>query len=135
MKIKNMMRMQAVVIGFGAAMLLASAAPAQEIDNPTWDEGTNSVPFAKAAPAPTASNSNSAVTDPTGVSPAATITQEVVAQAGVVPESVPVERWTMASLLVCIGLVVAYMREEKKSHKRYLSAHSLGGRKSKATLS
>ena len=132
MKIQNMIRMQAVVIGFGAAMLLASAAPAQGIDNPTWDEGTNSTPLTQAAPAPTANNSNSAVADPTGATPVA---QETVTQAGVVPGKVPVERLTIASLLVCIGLVVVYMRENKKDRKRYLSVQTAGRSKSRAALS
>jgi hypothetical protein len=135
MKIQNMIRMQAVVIGFGAAMLLASAAPAQEIDNPTWDEGTNSTPLTQAAPAPTANNSNSAVADPTGATPVATVAQETVTQAGVVPGKVPVERLTIASLLVCIGLVVVYMRENKKDRKRYLSVQTAGRSKSRAALS
>src|SRR5215813_5963583 len=38
MKVQNMIRMQVAMIGFGAALLLASAAPAQEITNTEFQD-------------------------------------------------------------------------------------------------
>ena len=59
MKIQNIIRMQAVVVGFAGALLLASVAPAQEIVNQEWAERPGATaPFqaepAQAAVAPAA---------------------------------------------------------------------------------
>src|SRR6266700_8118341 len=54
MRLQNIFRMHAMVIGFGAVLLLASSARAQEIENTNWDEASNSVATAQPAAAPNA---------------------------------------------------------------------------------
>src|SRR5258706_2521186 len=51
MKIQNILRAQAVMIGFAAMLLLASSAPAQEITNTEWPDGNNVSAPAQAKPA------------------------------------------------------------------------------------
>ena len=122
MKIQNMIRMQALVVGFGAALLMASAAPAQEIDNPTWDEGTNSVPFTQPAAPPVENSSNTAVAGhPSGATPSKVVGRQITSEASVIPQEIPIERWTIAALVVCLALVVVYAREEKKRSDRYIA--------------
>ncbi len=48
--------MHTVMIGVVAAMFLASSAPAQEIENTRWDEGSNVAPVQQPAPAKAAND-------------------------------------------------------------------------------
>src|SRR5262245_53867781 len=63
MKIQNLIRMQFVGLGFAAALLLASAAPAQEITNTEWPDRPGATEPLQAAPNQTANTTNANVAD------------------------------------------------------------------------
>src|SRR5271154_2181426 len=101
MKIQNIIRIQVAVVAIGAAFLLASAAHAQEIDNPSFDEGPNSVPFSQPRPATASADLNAAaagsltpvVYASVAGSPVATTTEPVATEAGVFSHATTVEGW------------------------------------------
>ena len=77
MKVQNIIRTQVAIIGFGAALFFASAAPAQEITNTEWPERPGSTEPMVAATNANAANSTAVASTPaTG--------QPVVAQAAAV---------------------------------------------------
>ncbi len=85
MKIQNILRTQAIVIGFGAALLLSSPAPAQEIVNTQFDDGPYVTTFAQPSPTvTTAAAPASTVADANTVSPAIAIPAPVVTDEAVV---------------------------------------------------
>jgi hypothetical protein len=105
MKLQSFFRMQAMVIGFGAALFLASSVPAQEIDNTVWDDtnATVSVPVQPAAqPIPNDANST---TDSGAINLAAMSTSSVLARESSASQWTPTEGWMVLSLLICIALV------------------------------
>jgi hypothetical protein len=53
MKLRNILRMQAMLVAFAAVMLMGTSAAAQEIENTVWADGPNVVPFAQPAPSNT----------------------------------------------------------------------------------
>jgi hypothetical protein len=118
MKIQNIFRMQAIVIGFAAALLLASSTPAQEIENTNWDDGPNAVPFAQPAPAATPNDLNSAAADSHAASTAAVISEPIVNQEAAIAQRPPVEGGMIAFLLVCIAVAVLYGLVEAKRGNR-----------------
>jgi hypothetical protein len=108
MKIQNIIRTQAIVIALGAALLLAGSLRAQEIDNVSFDEGPNSIPMGQAVPAPKASTpaaANSQVPNANAEAETQFVSEEVVSS-----QITPVDRWSMAALLVCIALGALYLR-------------------------
>ena len=108
MKIQNIIRMQAIVIALGAALFLAGSLRAQEIDNVSFDEGPNSIPMGQAVPAPKASTpavANSQVPNANAGAETQLVSEEVV-----YTQITPVDRWSMAALLVCIALGALYLR-------------------------
>jgi len=126
MKLQNILRMQAIVIGLGATLLLASSAPAQEIVNTEFPDGPNVAAFAQPAPAATVNDSDAAVVlIPSVMSPAAaSIATPVPAQAAAISLWYSVQGWVIASLLLCIGLVALYALAEAKRANRNLDART-----------
>jgi hypothetical protein len=104
----------AMMIGFGAALLLASAARAQEFDNTRWDDGPNVVPFAQAAPAGPAKDFNAAAADSQAQGLAAVTTTPIEANKTSVSHRPPVEGQVIALLLITIALVAPYAVAEVK---------------------
>jgi hypothetical protein len=125
MKIQNILRMQVAVIAVGAALLLAGAARAQEIDNPTFDQGQNSVPFAQKQATPAASAAKAMVGAATPTKQAAVIapvngnvsvatTDAVATQEGVVSVAPPMEGWMAAAFFFTIVLGIFYVRTDRR---------------------
>jgi hypothetical protein len=94
MKLRNVFQMQVMVVGLGAALLLGGSVRAQELENTNWDDGPGVVPFAQQAPAQAVATP----TNPDSVTPAATTTQSIVTQAGVLPQLGPANDWMMGGL-------------------------------------
>lgn len=106
MKFQNFFRMQLMVVGFGAALLLASSVPAQEIDNTVWND-TNATVAApdRPAPQPIPNDANSTTTDSGAINLAAMNTSSVLASESSASEWTPTEGWMVLALLICIALV------------------------------
>jgi hypothetical protein len=135
MKIQNIIRMQAIVIALGSALFLAGSLRAQEIDNVSFDEGPNSIPMGQAVPArapkastPAAANSPLPNVNTEAKTP---INSEEVLDSRITP----VDRWSMAALLVCIALGALYLRAMADSRTQTLRHRSARPADSKTALS
>jgi hypothetical protein len=122
MKLQNIFRMQAVVIGFAGLLLLASTARAQDIANTSFDDGPNVAPFSQPSPAPTTNDLNSEAGEPQAFVPAALLSGPVVLRgAGIVRWNL-IKGWLIVGMLVCIAIVALYALSEAKRANRNLSA-------------
>jgi hypothetical protein len=130
MKLQNILRTNAMLFGFGAALLLASSAPAQEIDNPTWSEGSNSVSFSQPSPAYTAGDLGSAVT-----ASDAAIANSLATQEALVSPATPAQSWIVLSLIICFALAALYMQVETRHRKRKRDAHRAGRLNTRTAIS
>jgi hypothetical protein len=114
MKLQNFIRMQMIVVGFGAAFMLASSAPAQEIDNTVWPDNNtvampSEPPAAKQAAAQPVVNDLNAETPDTGaINLAAMNTASTVDRESVVSQWRPTKDWLVSSMVVCILLAGIY---------------------------
>lgn len=121
MKIQNIIRMQVMVIGVGAALLLASSVRAQEIENSSFNDGPNMVAIEQQVPASAATNSTVAAVDSTAmVSPAA----PMMTQEAAVSMLAPVQISLLAFLVLCIALYAAHGVLEAKRLRRNLTART-----------
>jgi hypothetical protein len=125
MKLQNIFRAQLAVIGLAAALFMASSVRAQEIDNTSWADSSNVVPFDQATSGTTAKISNSAAgasatvaTRALGIEVAATTAKPVVASANVLSPWTEATPWLTAFSIVCILLAVLYARSDSKRHNR-----------------
>src|SRR5271154_4540615 len=98
MEIKKVIRMSAMVMGFGVALMMASVARGQEYYEPVWDDGTTGLRPMQTAPAPANSANTAVAGNPSAMTPTAVTKKQVTAQASVIPQEVPIERWTIAAL-------------------------------------
>ena len=121
MKIQNIFQMQVAVIAVGAALLFAGAARAQEIDNPSFDEGSNSVPFSQKAdatkanstqPAPVAENRASK--GEANPAPNAIVSENALVQNEVVSQPPPVEFWMSIAAFFSVVMGLLYVRSERR---------------------
>lgn len=113
MKIQNIIRIQAMVLGVGAALLLAGSVRAQEIENTTFNDGPNMVAFEQQAPASPATSST-----------VAAVAAPVVTGEAAVATLAPVQVSLFAFLVICIGLYAAHGVVEAKRLRRNLSART-----------
>ncbi len=122
MKLQNILRMQALVIGFAGLLLLASSARAQEIVNTSFDDGPNVAPSAQPSPAPAANDLNSEAGEPQAFVPAAMLSGPVVLRGAAIVRWNLIKGWLMVGMLVCIALVALYALSEAKRANRNLTA-------------
>jgi hypothetical protein len=123
MKIQNIFRMQVAVIAVGAALLFAGAVSAQEIDNPSFDEGSNSVPFSQRADAtntnltkPAAVAENRAGNGAANSAPNAVVSQNAaVLPDKAVSEPPSLESWMSIAAFLTVVMGLLYVRSEKRS--------------------
>ncbi len=120
MKIQNIIRIQAVVIGFAGALLLGSAAPAQEITNTEWPDSASATTSTQAAAAPAANDLNSAAVNTGAVAAAATIAKAAVSQEAAVSQWPAVGSLAIASLLVFLAMIAWYTRAAARHANRNL---------------
>jgi hypothetical protein len=119
MKIQNIFRMQVAVMAVGAALLLAGAARAQEIDNPSFDEGSNSTPFSQKAEATKANSSKSAAENrasqgAANPAPNAVVSKNIVEQDGVISDPPPLEFWMSIAAFFTVVMGLLYVRSERR---------------------
>lgn len=121
MRIQNIFRMQVAVIAVGATLLFAGAARAQEIDNPSFDQGSNSVPFSQKADATKAATTKSAPATENRASngtenpaPNAIVSENVVAKSEVVSGPPPMQLWMSIAAFFTVVMGLLYVRSEKR---------------------
>jgi hypothetical protein len=114
MKVQNIFRMQAMVIGLGAALFLASSAPAQEIVNTSFSDGPNVATFNQpttpaagqvSAAGTTAVNANASA-------PAVETAAPVVVEEAVVSLEDSAQRWLIASAFFGVMMLAIYALAE-----------------------
>jgi hypothetical protein len=120
MKVRNILRTQAIVIGFGAALLLANSAPAQEIVNSTFNDGPNVAsfdqPVAKSVTLGT-SDETTAVQGNSGAVEASVATPIVSNEAVTAMEN-SAERWLIAASLCGLLMLAVYAVAEVRRANR-----------------
>jgi hypothetical protein len=121
MKLQNIFRMQAIVIGLGAALFLTTSAQAQEITNDSFDDGPNVVALAQPSATPAASDLNSPVANSTAMTASAMISTPVVEQESAASLWTPVQGWLFAAFLLCVALISLYALVEAKRANRNLN--------------
>ena len=126
MKVQNILRMQVMVIGFGAVLLLANAAPAQEIENTVWDDNNTTVAAtsAQSAVEPSAEDRASVATDSGALNLSALSTTAILTREPAVPDWTPTKNLIVPSLLVSIVLVVLYGLAIARRASKNLNARS-----------
>lgn len=124
MKFQNIIRMQIAVVVVGTALLFAGAARAQEIDNVSFDEGSNSMPFSQKVDATKANSANPAATNlsaenranngAANPAPHATVSQGAVMQNEVVSGPPPLQFWMSIAAFFTVLMSLLYVRSEKR---------------------
>jgi len=112
MKIQRIFCMHTVMIGVVAAMFLASSAPAQEIENTRWDEGSNVAPVQQPAPAKAANDLKASALNSSANNSAA-IAKPIATQESMVSRLNPVEGWAIAFALVFAALLAQTRRAKR----------------------
>jgi len=123
MKIQNILRMQAAVIGFAGVLFLASSAPAQEITNTEWPDAPGATTSVQAAPAQAANaNVNANAANSGLIAASATIVKPIAAQEAAISQWPTVQAWAIACLLVFFTLVALYKRAAARHANRNLES-------------
>lgn len=129
MKVQNIFRTHAVIIGFAAASLLAGGAQAQEIDNTVWADSSTVEPFPQSAPAAAANDLSNVVTNSVQTDTAAVIAQPRLTSEAVVSGWPTREGWLVGMSIMLTaplaGLLLAKVRRAKQS-VRARALHSKG---------
>jgi hypothetical protein len=118
MKLQNIFRMQAIVIGLGAALFLTTSVQAQEITNASFDEGPNVVALAQPSSIPTPSASNSPAANSDAVTSAAMISTPIAVQESAASLWTPAEGWLFVAFLFCTAMISLYALVEAKRANR-----------------
>ena len=126
MKLRNIFRMQAVLVAFAAVMLMGTTAAAQEIENTVWADGPNVVPFAQPAPAEVAQVTTDANTADSTTTDGLELNAAAMIQPNITPSGTSqwtsVEVWAMISSLVFIAAIMLYsLVEAKRNNKKFNS--------------
>jgi hypothetical protein len=123
MKIQKIFCMHTVMIGVAAALFLASSAPAQEIENTRWDEGSNVVAVQQPARVAVANDSKASALDSSASNSAAIA--KPIAQESAVSRLNPVEGWAIALALGFAALLAPYRLARTKRAKQNSEAGSV----------
>jgi hypothetical protein len=122
MKLRNILRMQAMLVAFAAVMLMGTSVAAQEIENTVWDDGPNVAPLAQPAPVKLVvdtSAANSKTADAQEINAAAMIQPNITPDGGT-SQWTSVEVWAMISSLVFIAVIMLYsLAEAKRNNKKF----------------
>jgi hypothetical protein len=122
MKVQNIFRMQAMVIGLGAALFLASSTPAQEIVNTSFNDGpyvtSFDQPTAAAAVQVSAAQATVTAVDMPASAPAVAASQPVVRTEAVVSLENSAERWLIAGSFFGLAMIAVYALAEVRRARR-----------------
>jgi hypothetical protein len=120
MKVRNILRMQAIVIGFGAALLLASSAPAQEIVNSTFNDGPNVASFDQPTEKNVTLGTSQAAnaTDANAGAVEAAVSTPIVSNEAVTAMENSAERWLIAASLCGLLMLAVYAVAEVRRVNR-----------------
>jgi len=116
-KIQKIFCMHTVMIGVAAALFLASSAPAQEIENTRWDEGSNVASVQQPARAAVANDLKASALN-SSASNSAAIAKPIATQESMVSRLNPVEGWAIALALGFAALLAPYRLVQTKRAKQ-----------------
>jgi hypothetical protein len=108
MTFQKMLRTQLIVAGFGAALVLASSAKAQEITNTEFSDGPYVAAFAQPVVAYATPASTPVMTEPQAMEAIAAITAPVFADEETLVAASSVERWIVVGLLLVAFIVIGF---------------------------
>jgi hypothetical protein len=121
MKLQNIIWTQLVLVALGAALLFASSASAQEIENATFSDGPNVEALAQPTPAqPTiAQNPTQATLVPVqSQGTDGTTLTDSLAGGDTLVEDPTAGAWLTTALLICMALIAVYALAEAKRDDR-----------------
>jgi hypothetical protein len=121
MKMQNIIRMQAMVMGFGAALVLASAVHAQEIVNTEFNDGPNVAAFQQPADTPAVTATPAAAASSHAVTPSGAVATPVVTEAALDSFEGSARRWLVASVFFGIAMLTVYALAEIRRSTRKLT--------------
>ena len=117
MKVKNIIRMNAVAIGFAAALFLATTpVHAQEITNTEFSGGPNVTAFAQ--PAADVQQAAAPATPATAQAPSAVVATPVVSDTQLSSIVTTAGHWMLASALCGLALIALYAIAEIRRANR-----------------
>jgi len=121
MKIQNIFRMQAIVIGLGAAVLLfPNSASAQEIVNTEFADGPNVTSFAQPTTAAISTASTPGAVVSNEASQAVAVSTPVITDEAMISFENSTERWLMASSILGLALLALYgLTEIRRSERNF----------------
>jgi len=123
MKIQNILRRQAAVIGFAGMLFVASSAPAQEITNTVWPDAPGATTSVVEPAAPVASDARSLGTSSGSPNTSAAVAEQPIAsQKAAISDWPAVETWAIACLLVFVAMVGLYRRAAARQINRNLES-------------
>jgi uncharacterized membrane protein affecting hemolysin expression len=108
MTFQKMLRAQLIVAGFGAALMLATAAKAQEITNTEFNDGPYVAAFAQPVVTQSTAASSPVMTEPQAMQAIAAITAPVFADEETLVAASSVERWIVAGMLLVAFFVIGF---------------------------
>jgi hypothetical protein len=125
MNFKSILRMNAILIGLGAIVLLAPSVRAQQdMDPDSFADGPGMAPMAQ--PTPLAITSPEMDTEVAyDTAQAAEISGQASALEASLAQWTPALTWTLLSLLVCCGLVYLHCLAEIKRDTRYWNSRQI----------
>jgi hypothetical protein len=122
MKIKDILRTQALVIGFAGMLSLASSAPAQEITNTEWPDAPGSTSTLRTAPEALVVNSSAVNSNVPAVATQAAI-QPNAAQQASLAQWPALQSWMVACLLVFFTLLALYKSAAIRRKDQNMKSH------------
>jgi hypothetical protein len=124
-KVQNMIRMQVAIIGFGAALFFASAAPAQEITNTEWPDRPGATePMNRASLGANAASNSGAVEVKDSEGPAS---RPVLTERAPVSQAPAEGGWITTLVVLCVAGATAYSLAARRRTDRgsYVPAEHL----------
>jgi amino acid transporter len=122
MKLRNIIRLKALVIGTAVTLFFITTVQAQEIENTAWNDGSDVAAFLQSAPEQATQPAASPATDSVAMSPSTATTTAVATRESAVTQWAAVEIWILCSLLVCIAIVAVYALLETRRINRIFNA-------------
>lgn len=119
MKFQNILRTQAIVIGFGAALFFASSAPAQEIVNTEYPDGPYVTNFDQPAASAPATVSASAAASSASWNPSVTNPAPVVYSRAISALESSAEQGLLYSSILGAALLALYPLAEILGARRH----------------
>ncbi len=126
MNFKSILRMNAILIGLGAILLVAPSVRAQQdMDPASFDDGPGVAPMAQPAPVSTTSAQVPSAQVTYDSVEAGQISEQASALEAGLAQWTPALTWSLLALVICFGLIYLHALAEMKRESRYLNSRRI----------